>query len=98
MLNILASFAQFERALIAERVRGGMARARRQGKHVGRPQALNGELDALRPLIETGTLSRRHAARRLGVTVSTVSRALSRKGGPGRPAEKPETVGVYGGH
>ena len=33
MLNILASFAQFERALIAERVRAGMARAKRQGKH-----------------------------------------------------------------
>lgn len=29
MLNILASFAQFERALIAERVRAGMARARK---------------------------------------------------------------------
>lgn len=31
MLNILASFAQFERALIAERVRAGMTRARKQG-------------------------------------------------------------------
>ena len=81
MLNILASFAQFERALIAERVRAGMARARRQGKHIGRPQALNGNLEALRPLIESGTLSRRQAAKRLGVTVSTVTRSLLRKGG-----------------
>ncbi len=86
MLNILASFAQFERALIAERVRAGMVRARRQGKHIGRPQALNGDLDALRPAIEAGTLSRRQAAKRLGVTVSTVSRSLSRKGGPTRGA------------
>jgi DNA invertase Pin-like site-specific DNA recombinase len=81
MLNILASFAQFERALIAERVKAGMDRARRQGKHIGRPQVLNGNLDALRPAIEAGTLSRRQAARQLGVTVSTVCRALSRKGG-----------------
>jgi DNA invertase Pin-like site-specific DNA recombinase len=73
MLNILASFAQFERALIAERARAGMARARKQGKHLGRPLALNGELETLRPLIEAGTLSRRQAARRLGVKVSTVS-------------------------
>jgi DNA invertase Pin-like site-specific DNA recombinase len=80
MLNILASFAQFERALIAERVRAGMARARKQGKHVGRPYALNGELDALVPAIASGALSRRQAARRLGVTVSTISRALRRKG------------------
>ncbi|HLY21557.1 MAG TPA: recombinase family protein [bacterium] len=90
MLNILASFAQFERALIAERVRAGMARAKKQGKHVGRPLALNGELDTLRPAIETEALSRRAAAKRLGVTVSTVSRALSRKGGSRpRPATAP---------
>lgn len=76
MLNILASFAQFERALIAERVRAGMARARRQGKRIGRPQVLNGDLEMLRPLIEAGTLSRRQAAKRLGVTVSSVSRSL----------------------
>ncbi len=87
MLNILASFAQFERALIAERVRAGMARARKQGKHVGRPAVLNGDLDLLRPLIESGALSWRQAARRLGVTVSTVSRTLSRKAGPAAPAE-----------
>lgn len=81
MLNILASFAQFERALIAERVRAGMDRARKQGKHIGRPAALNGDLDALRPQIEAGDLSRRQAARQLGVSVSTVSRSLLRKGG-----------------
>lgn len=79
MLNILASLAQFERALIAERVRAGMARALKQGKHIGRPRALNGELDALRVAIEAGKLSRRQAAKRLGVNVSTVSRALVRK-------------------
>lgn len=76
MLNILASFAQFEKALIAERVRAGMARAKRQGVHVGRPSRLNGNLDALRPAIAAGTLSRSQAARQLGVTTSTVSRAL----------------------
>ncbi len=46
---------------------------------MGRPQALNGNLDALRPAIEAGILSRRQAAKRLGVTVSTVSRALLRQ-------------------
>jgi len=86
MLNIMASFAQFERSLIAERVRAGMARAKRQGKHVGRPRALNGNLDAIRGLIEAGTLSRREAARRLGVSTSTVSRAVLQKGGPLRGA------------
>jgi DNA invertase Pin-like site-specific DNA recombinase len=78
MFNILASFAQFERSLIAERVRAGMARARKAGVHVGRPAKLNGDLTALRPLIESGQLSRHQAARQLGVTHTTISRALAR--------------------
>jgi DNA invertase Pin-like site-specific DNA recombinase len=38
IFGIMASLAEFERALIAERVRAGMARAKAQGKHVGRPR------------------------------------------------------------
>ncbi len=38
VFNLLATFAQFERSLISERVRAGMARAKREGKHVGRPR------------------------------------------------------------
>jgi DNA invertase Pin-like site-specific DNA recombinase len=38
IFGIMASLAEFERALIAERVKAGMARAKAQGKHVGRPR------------------------------------------------------------
>ena len=38
MLNILASFAEFERSMISERTREGMARAKAEGKHCGRPR------------------------------------------------------------
>ncbi len=78
MLNILASFAQFERALIAERVRAGMERARRQGKHLGRPRVVNGEWETVRPMIESGKVSQREAARMLKVSQATVSRMLTR--------------------
>jgi len=37
VLTILAGLAQMERKQIADRVREGMAEAKRQGKHVGRP-------------------------------------------------------------
>jgi len=37
MFQILGSIAEFERELLRERVRAGMAQARRTGKHVGRP-------------------------------------------------------------
>jgi DNA invertase Pin-like site-specific DNA recombinase len=33
----MASLAEFERSLIAERVKAGMQRAKAQGKHTGRP-------------------------------------------------------------
>ena len=80
VFNLLATFAQFERSLIAERVRAGMARARKQGKRLGRPRAVNGEWEQVRPLIENGTMSRRKAAKVLGVGRSTISRLLARKG------------------
>lgn len=35
MLNVLLSFAQFEREMISERTRDKMAAARRKGKYVG---------------------------------------------------------------
>jgi DNA invertase Pin-like site-specific DNA recombinase len=37
MFQMTAAFAEFERAMIQDRVRAGMARARANGKHIGRP-------------------------------------------------------------
>jgi DNA invertase Pin-like site-specific DNA recombinase len=37
-MHILGAIAEFERARIQERVRAGLARARRQGKRLGRPR------------------------------------------------------------
>lgn len=37
MFNILGSFAQFERELIVERTTEGRERAKKKGKHMGRP-------------------------------------------------------------
>jgi DNA invertase Pin-like site-specific DNA recombinase len=38
MFQMMGVFAEFERSMIAERVRAGMRRAKDQGKHVGRPK------------------------------------------------------------
>jgi DNA invertase Pin-like site-specific DNA recombinase len=38
MFQMLGVFAEFERAMIAERVRAGLARARSEGKRLGRPR------------------------------------------------------------
>jgi len=37
LLNIMSSLADFERSLLSERVKEGMARAKAEGKHIGRP-------------------------------------------------------------
>ena len=38
MINILSSFAQFERDIIRERTLAGLDRARAEGKKLGRPR------------------------------------------------------------
>lgn len=87
VFNLLATFAQFERSLIAERVRAGMARARKQGKRLGRPRALNGEWKQIQPLIERGQMSQVQAARQLRVSRATIYRMLQN----GRPNGAPQS-------
>jgi len=38
MMNVMGSFAEFERSIIRERTLAGLARARAQGKKLGRPR------------------------------------------------------------
>jgi DNA invertase Pin-like site-specific DNA recombinase len=79
MLNLFASFAEFERALIVERVNAGIREAQRKGVHTGRPQRVFRRDEALR-LKEQGH-SYRQIAKLLGVPLMTVSDAV-RKGHP----------------
>lgn len=65
-MHILAAIAEFERGRIAERVRLGMARAKGQGKHLGRPRKAvsDDEIEAV------AALPLRKAAAFLGVSKS----------------------------
>lgn len=76
LFSILGAVAQFERDLIVERVRAGIAHARRQGKQIGRPRVL---VDA-EPIIRLRNeeMSLRQIARTLGIPVSRARRALAR--------------------
>jgi DNA invertase Pin-like site-specific DNA recombinase len=82
-LAILAAVAEFERALIRERVREGLVNARRKGSRLGRSPVTDrpGFAEAwiaLRPKLEAGSLSHREAARRLEIGVATLQRLLQR--------------------
>ncbi len=80
LFHITCAYAQLERSLISERVRAGMERAKRQGKRLGRPRALNDEWERVRPLIEGGRMSQVEAARRLRVSRATIYRQLQNGG------------------
>ncbi len=76
LFHIVGAVAQFERDLIVERVRAGMAHARAMGKHIGRPRAIV-DVEAVNRLREGGQ-SLREIAVSLNVPVSRVRRALLR--------------------
>ena len=69
-MHILGAIAEFEKDRIRERVLAGLARARTQGKRLGRPRA---RLPAERLQSVVG-LSLEVAAQQLGVSRSTVKR------------------------
>ena len=77
-LHILAALSEFEKARIAERVAAGLARARRSGTRLGRPEKHVSE----RVLAPVRNLPVREAARRLGVSRATAYRWLSQKTPP----------------
>ena len=76
LFHIVGAVAQFERDLIAERVRAGMAHARAMGKRIGRPRA-GVDVASVVSLRSQGQ-SWRQIARVLSVPVSRVRRAFSR--------------------
>jgi DNA invertase Pin-like site-specific DNA recombinase len=76
LFHIVGAVAQFERDLIAERVRAGMAHARSMGKRIGRPRAPV-DVQQVAALRSQGN-SLRGIASSLSIPVSRVRRALQR--------------------
>jgi DNA invertase Pin-like site-specific DNA recombinase len=74
MLGLLALLAELERNIIVERVKAGVAEARRQGKHCGRP-ALVWDRNQAQQLRQQGW-SWRQIASELGVPQSSIRLAL----------------------
>src|SRR6516165_8266509 len=79
MFQMLGVFAEFERAMIAERVRAGLARARANGAKLGRPKISAATEEAIRRELAGGSGVRRTAAL-LRVGVGTVARVSATSG------------------
>jgi DNA invertase Pin-like site-specific DNA recombinase len=77
MLNLLSSIAQFEREIMLERQREGIAKAKSLGKYKGRAPTARSKSAEVIELASTG-MTRTQIAERLGIGVASVYRALSR--------------------
>ena len=92
VFSIMGAVAEFERDLIRERTRAGMAAARRRGKRIGRPRVYV-PLTKARALMGQG-LSQREVAERLGVARATLKKALVEKGPSGTQSDPPNPQGA----
>src|SRR6202040_3623900 len=76
MFQMMGVFAEFERSIIQERVRAGLARAKSEGKTLGRPPLDRALEDRIRAALDKPgrTEGVRKIAERFGVNASTVQR------------------------
>lgn len=77
VFHVFASVAEFERCLIAERARAGLASARARGRLGGRPPAMSEKETAdARALLSDPKITVKQIASRLNVAASTLYRHL----------------------
>jgi DNA invertase Pin-like site-specific DNA recombinase len=75
MLNMLGSIAEFERSLMLERQREGIAKAKGEGKYKGRAPTARAKSEDIRRLAADG-MTREAIASQLNIGVASVYRAL----------------------
>jgi putative DNA-invertase from lambdoid prophage Rac len=78
LAGMLAVFAEFERDLIKERVKAGMAEARARGVRLGRPPSARENASLVLTMSELGE-SQSGIARELGIGRGSVQRILSQR-------------------
>jgi len=76
MAGMLSTFAEFERDMIRERVKAGIANARAQGKPHGRPRTASLKKDEIRKL-QAGGLNNSQIAKKLKISRGSVINQLT---------------------
>lgn len=83
MFHVVAAMAEFERALIRERVTAGIHAARSRGQKLGRPR-IYVSADKVRAMREAG-MPWRAISRKLGIGIGTAVRAFQKSEVCGKP-------------
>jgi putative DNA-invertase from lambdoid prophage Rac len=78
MVGLLSVFAAFAHDILRERTRAGIAEARLQGKHLGRPVTVGKQAGQIRKLYRVG-ISKAEIGRRLDISRTSVRRLLAAK-------------------
>ncbi len=76
MLNVLGSVAQFEREMMLERQREGIAKAKAEGKYKGRKPTARAKASDIEQLLSEG-LNKRAIARHLNISERSVYRVVT---------------------
>ncbi|MBV8220466.1 MAG: recombinase family protein [Solirubrobacterales bacterium] len=76
LAGMLAVFAEFERDILRDRVKAGIAQARKEGRPHGRPPTVARHATEVRRLSHEG-VSKREIARRMGISRASVRRLLA---------------------
>jgi DNA invertase Pin-like site-specific DNA recombinase len=84
LFHLFGALAQYERALTQERIKAGLAAARRRGRTGGRPRALDAEKREAVQAALAGGASKATVCRTFGIPRSTLYDAL-RRAGEGKP-------------
>jgi len=80
MMQMVGSFAEFEREMFRERTRAGLASAKQQGRIGGRRPKLTTQQQEAVSWIQSGEKSAADVARLLQVHPSTISRLIAKRG------------------
>lgn len=87
LAGMLAVFAEFERDILRDRVKAGIAQARKEGKPHGRPLSAALHIQTIHELFAKG-VSKREIAKRLGISRTSVRGLLAAPSSKARPKIK----------
>ena len=78
MAGLIAIFSEFEREILRERVKAGIAHARKKGKRHGRPRIKDRKVKKVKELFQEN-LSKAEIARRVKISRTSVRRILQQR-------------------